>query len=1791
MASDLPFLPLPVKVLDPFHSSNICFARFVGRNYVWDTTTDGIGKMVPVLPKDNPIDQNNICSDYPAPYQHPMNPAPGLVDSFRTWTDSQQLITIAFDDYTHNRYFVNAGNITGYPGILKYFAANTFGGEGKEGDILGTNGKSLNAGSTGGKSIAISPGRVNTFASSYVGAKEICLDIYKEYTKEECYYVAANTTNEHYQSVDICDRAFGENTCNVPGQYPDCCFNSGDYVKANCFPRGISCKVTTDTNDPKHLPTCAWKDASGKYLDPNCQNDPNGNPIPIDPDRPCQGRYICGVNGTAFTNNTNNLCPKYVFKTICSGYEGNTLSMGCSAGDGSKCSGGFTANFCGYTKKDITHNGDESPNIREWRDNAFLSFPPIHITQHKKPVFGQWNVCAGEFRAESCCLWTENDLGEFAVSGKNWMPTYSIGEGESTGSSGWENSLVGTNALPFREADDDCLPLGVGRERRALLVNPYIIYKGPCCVGGCNQITTPTGVTHQRDSRCKILTADECAVWDGHVDGQDDMDVVNSKTKWRWEGSQRLAGTDFGWWGCTGAGNPQGEPNPSTCPCGDADNRPTLCGGGQCLGDVQGSSAVPNPPNPADSVRGKMICIENMIQDPEVTNPVEILGGVVYKKGIFIPKTEIDCESTRIKYNKDNFGPDNPCSFANRTVFNAAGISYNIYDFKTCRDTQIGEEELDHEVNTGTATPSCANPVGPSTCCTCFRDWTEIISTIPGGFDASSFKSACLSRNGVYRENSRCPHGASGGNATYLKNKYNEEGNLEIEGYRTHCHGNNGALAGPMTCNPGQAWGEVGDSPGLIKVEPDSTCPKSDMGYNRQYNQVWANSLYSGIYDLSCITEPGFGTYSYSTIYTPPILATVSRVVGGNDFSVALTDTSTSNILIWGNGALPSMTKIPEIFAKDISVAYNHILAIDNDNDEVYAWGENNNGQLNYPGYTGTTRIIAKKIASSSGFYPWSGFSIAIDDTGQLVVWGTNSFAPTGEFKDLSIEKLPTSVDGCTLNCTPVSGCTEVIAGDLFAYAICEPDEKIYRWGKDGVSAPGVTGAKEIACIPYSTPDPEAYFLLVLKQFGVSYDGTPHQVGRVSLLTAGADSDLWNPPTLITEVGIDPRIDIKHISAGYNHFLALGSSGEVYAWGDNSRGQCGIPGITNARSGVGCQGDPNPDALCPVPNNYTSISGGKYHSIGLRNTTSLLPGYPISVWGLIEPTNILNGQSQSDICELFSGFTLSSGNTLDASGCGLCKLTGITWEFSDINCITENAWAIPGNPFDPVGYLGLNTRISWKNTCSFDITGISEESKLKGEQKYYNFIITDSGGITNLPGPMTRASGDEGRCRSHIGTQALMIQQDIDERPSCIRPGINYIPNPPYGTPGIHTRETTYSGPCWPCPQLYDSLGTEAFLYGATHGLTGREGTLPNSYLFPEIKLSGASAWNPCVWGQMKCNEGGIWNDRRNAAEGDGIALDFISLDFNIDGEFTEEELKCCGHSVPGYQDQIQVVGNDVALACPGLTLGECWRCPGWKFQHNPADLNSMAWDGTPGSKPYFDYACAYDYEYDDGHNGCEIPDDVFGLPFGGVCTIIEYKDGTPSFVGITSGVGSPAAGRTMCFCGADQAGNYLQEFPTHGGPGCTFGPDCESRVCAVLPRCCSIEWNEQCAFIASRVCPACASRQSHQECQNYHALKWCADKYNGGNGWTGGKTVGLDLIGCNTMSPYEAVEKNNNDCESCVKCDLPLCRHKYNCNLKCPCGTYGMDCQPTCTDPSGSYGPYIKTTCNGEWPGQFNVY
>lgn len=44
----------------------------------------------------------------------------------------------------------------------------------------------------------------------------------------------------------------------------------------------------------------------------------------------------------------------------------------------------------------------------------------------------------------------------------------------------------------------------------------------------------------------------------------------------------------------------------------------------------------------------------------------------------------------------------------------------------------------------------------------------------------------------------------------------------------------------------------------------------------------------------------------------------------------------------------------------------------------------------------------------------------------------------------------------------------------------------------------------------------------------------------------------WDKPQLA------PIKNVVDISLKYNHILALTSSGEVYAWGDNEFGQCGL---------------------------------------------------------------------------------------------------------------------------------------------------------------------------------------------------------------------------------------------------------------------------------------------------------------------------------------------------------------------------------------------------------------------------------------------------------------------------------------------------------------------------------------------------------------------------------------------------------------------------------------------------------
>src|SRR4051812_20684199 len=65
--------------------------------------------------------------------------------------------------------------------------------------------------------------------------------------------------------------------------------------------------------------------------------------------------------------------------------------------------------------------------------------------------------------------------------------------------------------------------------------------------------------------------------------------------------------------------------------------------------------------------------------------------------------------------------------------------------------------------------------------------------------------------------------------------------------------------------------------------------------------------------------------------------------------------------------------------------------------------------------------------------------------------------------------------------------------------------------------------------------------------------------------------------------------DLKSISAGFSHGLALRSNGLVVAWGDNSLGQASVPSNLS---------------------NVTAVAAGQYHSLALRSNGTVV------AWGL-----------------------------------------------------------------------------------------------------------------------------------------------------------------------------------------------------------------------------------------------------------------------------------------------------------------------------------------------------------------------------------------------------------------------------------------------------------------------------------------------------------------------------------------------------------------------------------------------
>ena len=241
-----------------------------------------------------------------------------------------------------------------------------------------------------------------------------------------------------------------------------------------------------------------------------------------------------------------------------------------------------------------------------------------------------------------------------------------------------------------------------------------------------------------------------------------------------------------------------------------------------------------------------------------------------------------------------------------------------------------------------------------------------------------------------------------------------------------------------------------------------------------------------------------------------------------------------------------------------VSTGKNHSLAVGSDGN-AYAWGNNSTGQLgNGSKDSSKTPIQVKKpdnvadkdsfayIQVSAGY----GFSLALGSDGNAYAWGNNSTGQLGNgSKDSSttpIQVQKPSDAGTDFSYIQVS------AGGYHSLAIGK-DHQVYAWGDR--SRGGQVG-----------------------------DGST--TGNVPT------------PVAVNASATSPGFQVRQVSAGYQHSLIIGISGQTYAWGFGYNGRLGNNSTASQASPVSVS---SPKKYEDGSTGFfaTQVSAGGSHSLAI----------------------------------------------------------------------------------------------------------------------------------------------------------------------------------------------------------------------------------------------------------------------------------------------------------------------------------------------------------------------------------------------------------------------------------------------------------------------------------------------------------------------------------------------------------------------------------------------------------------
>jgi alpha-tubulin suppressor-like RCC1 family protein len=276
---------------------------------------------------------------------------------------------------------------------------------------------------------------------------------------------------------------------------------------------------------------------------------------------------------------------------------------------------------------------------------------------------------------------------------------------------------------------------------------------------------------------------------------------------------------------------------------------------------------------------------------------------------------------------------------------------------------------------------------------------------------------------------------------------------------------------------------------------------------------------------------------------------------------------------------------------KSVKAGCDHSLAL-KENGLVRAWGDNFYGQLGNAN-TGTNSDVpvAVTIENVKAISAGCTHNLALKENGTVWAWGSNYDGELGNGEFDAGSNVPVRVANIG------TGAKAIAAGRYFSLALMK-DGTVRSWGYNyegelgnGTSGDGTNRStpgplSNLSNVKAIATDASGYHSLALlnsgtvKSWGENDNG---QLGNGASLP-GADKS--------TPVRVANLTGVRAIATGGYHSLALMESGRVKSWGDNEYAQLG-----NGNHGDGT--DRSTPGNVMGLDNVRSISGGMSHSLAI----------------------------------------------------------------------------------------------------------------------------------------------------------------------------------------------------------------------------------------------------------------------------------------------------------------------------------------------------------------------------------------------------------------------------------------------------------------------------------------------------------------------------------------------------------------------------------------------------------------